>query len=406
MRIGRGLFMAGLVAALAVTTACGSDSGGAAPTQPKVDPSQLDVGNLATKPKEYGKPTSLDQARAVVAMRMGNYVPLPMDIIGEVKHPPPATSGAIRLFIDYGSGAIKGRMKADTQRLSDTAPGLISGFVSAGRSSDKPTVSYELENLVMLFNTEQDATRAADAMATAEADTSPDYESVSIGKFPAAHVLTTKDQHWQFRSWAATGRYVIFTYIYDSLLGELKEQDTSKMVARVEKSIETVSARMKDFSAPAPDKLMDQDIDLDGMLARALPTVTDDQAQRGIPGVYDRHGGLQLSGDPGADAKLFEETGVDRISWKGNLLYRAKDAAAAQRIAAEHSKPSKLFRRVEPPKNLPFAHCREYIGGQAAAIKYYCTVSYDRYAADVDANQLADVHQRTSAQYAILANSK
>ncbi|MFI9506398.1 hypothetical protein [Nocardia sp. NPDC052566] len=390
---------------LTVGVACGDNAPGSKSSTTTVDLAQLDVGNLATQPKPYGKATSIDQGRIVAAMRLGNYVPLPMEIEPEVAYSPAATSG-VRLFTDFDSGAISGRMTAPAARLNEAAKGFLSGFVSTGRSSAKPTLSYELDNVVMLFDTEKDAGAAANELAAAEIGTAADSRSVKIGKFPTAQTQTLPDKPGLIRSWYSVGRYVIFTYIYDSVMAELKVVEESKLVSRIEKSIDLISQRVKDFPAPAPDKLTDTDIDLDGMLARALPTVVSDQSQIGIPGVYDRHGGLQLSSYPRGDVKLFEETGVDRVSWKGNFVYRARDAAGAQRIADEHGKLSRYFRRVEPPKGLPFASCREYRGSQAQAIKFYCTVSYDRYATEVAANQLADAHQRVSAQYAILANSK
>ncbi|WP_455749665.1 DUF7373 family lipoprotein [Nocardia salmonicida] len=40
------------------------------------------------------------------------------------------------------------------------------------------------------------------------------------------------------------------------------------------------------------------------------------------------------------------------------------------------------------------------------AIRFYCAVSYDRYAAYVWSNQLLDAQQRISAQYALLVNAE
>ncbi|MFC9998499.1 hypothetical protein [Nocardia sp. NPDC127526] len=149
---------------------------------------------------------------------------------------------------------------------------------------------------------------------------------------------------------------------------------------------------------------MDLVPDPDGMLARALPTVADDQSQRGVPGVYDRQGGLQVSLAPDIDTALFQETGVDRVSWRGNFVYRAQDAAGAAKIVVAHSETSRKFRPAESPANLPNALCREYFGSKYD-IAYYCFVSHGRYAASVAANQLLDAQQRISAQYALLVNA-
>lgn len=407
MRIGRGLFLAGLVASLVVTTACGSDSEKPAATQPTVDLSQLDVGNNRTTFKEYGKPNSPEQAKLVAAMRLGNQLPLPHEIDPESKYPPAAVSDAVRTFIQYKSSAIKLRMRANLDQLDETAgKGLICGFVTTARSSDVPSLAYELENLVMLYDTAENAAAGANALADAEMASEAGNEPIQIGKFPTARGQVNPGGPGQLRSWYAVGRYVIFTYVYDSVMGALKTADQAKLVALAEKSIETISPRIKEFPAVTADKLMDQDVDPDGVLGRALHTVSVDENQRGIPGVYDRHGGLQLSSYPVEDAKLFEETGVDRVAWQGGFVFRARDAAGAQKVAAERAKLSRVFRSVESPKNLPFARCIEYVGPERFATKYYCTVSFDRYAAWQAANQLNDLHQRISAQYAVLASAK
>ncbi|MGW6622297.1 DUF7373 family lipoprotein [Nocardia sp. NPDC055002] len=401
------LLAAGVAVTVATTAGCG-DSPEAADTAAtaQIDLSSLDVGNLKTEPKVYGKVTSLEQARAVEAMRMANYIALPMEIDPAVIVAPPAMSGAVRLFTDFGSSVIKGRMKADPNRLNESIKGFIGGFVSTGQTSTKGHLSQELDNTVMLFDSEQEALAAADILATEEFGTSPENTVVEIKQYPAARAHVNPGEAGMFHSWIAVGRYVIATYLYDNVMSTLKTHDSEKLATRAEKSISKISAGLKDYSPPRLDKLMDSDIDLDGMLGLALPTVGIDGAQRGIPGVYTRHGGLHISGAPESDAKLFEETGVDRISWQGDFVYRARDAQGAQRIAEEHGQVSKFFRRVEPPKNLPNALCKEYIGPSAYAVKFYCSVSYGRYSSEVAASQLKDVHQRVSAQYSILAKSK
>ncbi|MDO3647246.1 DUF7373 family lipoprotein [Nocardia mangyaensis] len=406
-RTGSALFAAGLAVTIVTTAGCGSSSEATetAPPAP-ADLAALDVGNLRTDPKVYGKVTSLEQAKAVEAMRMGNYVALPMEIDPEVTVAPPAMSGAIRLFTDFGSTVIKGRMRADPSRLSELTTGFISGFVSTGQSNVKGGLSYELDNVVMLFDTELDARTAANVFADEEFGTDSENQPIELGKYPSARAQVNPGSPGMLQSWYAVGRFVIATYIYDNVMSALETADSAKLISRAETSIDKISDSLKEYEPLRLDELMDSEIDMDGVLGLVLPTVTDDGAQRGIPGVYNRHGGLHLSGSPAEDAVLFEETGVDRIAWQGNFVHRARDEEAAQRIAEEHGKVSKFLRRVESPQGLPNAQCTEYVGPAVHAIKYYCTVSFGRYAAEVAASQLTDVHQRISAQYAILAKSK
>lgn len=405
------LFAVGLAAAIAVTTGCGSEpDAGGSPGSQSVDLSKLDVGNLQTEPKVFGKPKNLDMAHAVEATRLGNHIPLPMEIEPEATFAPPAMSGAIRIFADFDSSAITSRMNADPKKLNESAKGFMSGFVTTARSNQEPSLSYELDNVVMLFNTDEDARVAADILATEEAATDPDVRPAAVGDGfgSLTNVRAQVSPKWpgQIKSWKSVGKFVIFTYIYDSVMGTLKTSDEAKLISRVQNSINKIAPALQRYTPTAPDKVMDLDVDMDGMLGRAMPTVTADENQRGIPGVYDRHGGLQLLGNTDKMAILFEETGVDRVSWSGNFVFRARDDAAAEKISDYYGDPSKFLRTAPSPSNLPMAQCLEYVGPEMFATKYYCSVSYGRYATQVAATQLTDVHQRISAQYTILAKSK
>ncbi|MCM6776138.1 hypothetical protein NDR87_19415 [Nocardia sp. CDC159] len=410
-KLGQGLLSALVAAALAATAACGSDDGDGAPTDPVVDLAGLDVGNNPTEPKEYTKPTSLEMAKLVEAMRLGNALPLPSDIDPAAKYAI-QTPGNVYTFISFDSEAIARHSDADTKQLDAQIKGLVCGFVSSGRTDTTKSLAVDLDNVVMLFDSEDSARTAADLLAQADFAAKPSYAPdmtktpVALGKYPAAHGQITPAFPGGFRSWYATGKYVIFTYIYDYVMSATEEQDVPKLVARAEKSIDTISAALRGFTPTPPDRLMTADVDPDRVLGRTLRTVVVDNSQRGNPGVYDRRGGLQISLSPDTSAQLFEAAGVDRVAWMGGYLYRARDAAGARKIVQEMAAPSRKLTRVEPPKNLPFAQCLGLRVPTLTAVNYYCAVSHGRYAAWLYANQLRDVHQRTSAQYALLVNSE
>ncbi|WP_067543897.1 DUF7373 family lipoprotein [Nocardia crassostreae] len=403
---GRAVVAAGIAVSVAMTAACGSDSDSGAPAEPVIDLASLDVGNLPTELKPYDKPTSIEQAKLVEAWRLGNALPLPVEIMPEVKYAPSAMGGAIRSFIDFSSTVMKSRASAEPDAMTAAAPGFVTGFLTTGRSDSVPSLSYELDNVVMIFADEQSATNAAAALERINFEAEPGSEEVRLAKYPAALSYATDNISGpgQLRSWYATGKFVIFSYVYDSVMSALKERDLGKLTERAERSFETISARLATFQPTPQDNLMDLAPDPDGMLARALPTVADDQSQRGVPGVYDRQGGLQVSLAPDEDTTLFQETGVDAVAWRGNFVYRAQDAAGAAEIVTVRSATSRKFRPVESPANLPNALCREYYGSKYD-ISFYCFVSHGRYAAEVAANQLLDAQQRISAQYARLVNA-
>ncbi|MFE3188647.1 hypothetical protein ACFXHA_06530 [Nocardia sp. NPDC059240] len=405
----RAVMSATVAVSVVLTAACGSHTatGPVEPTEPAIDLSKLDTGNMATKPKAYGTAVNLDQAKALEAERLANYLPLPADIDPALQYPAAPATADIRTFVNFGSGAMAGRMDADPNAMNDAAKGFLSAFVTAGRSEKEEDLSYYLENVVLLFTDDTSAADAAQALGRTEMAANSDDEQITVDGYPKAFAYVTNDEHSYQRgclfSWYATGRFVIYTRVIDSVMNTLKTRDLPKLVGHLQRSLEVIPPALAKFPATPQDKLMELAIDPDRVIARALHTILDDPGQAGIPGVYDLHGGLQLVQGPDS-AKLLGDAGVDRVAWKGNFLYRARDAAGAALIVADHSETSHTFIHADSPPNLPNAVCRKYIGPSFAAIPYYCFVWHDRYAAEVSAGQLQDAQQRISAQYAMLVN--
>ncbi|MFC9435176.1 hypothetical protein [Nocardia sp. NPDC057030] len=395
MRTALGTLAAGLVVLTVGTAGCGSDS---PPPPPAVDVSQLDVGSYATAPREIGKP-GFDRARLSEGQRMGNFVPLPTDvdprftvqIISDIS----TTRGFIETLSSLG-------LSDDSFRA--TTPGFIAGFSSTAYTERDLLIATSLENTVLLFADQQAATRAADALTQAFATEKGFSEPVNIGKYPDAHAIW-KPGTQELYSFQASGQYVIHTAIRDEAKKVLDTVDLPAMVALVEKSIDTVGARLREFRPTPPDKLTDTPLDHDGMLGRALPRPNED-GWRNPPGLYDRAGAPHLSRDPAQDKKLFDEAGVDWMAYNAGYLYRARDRKGAQLIRDSHGALSKLYRPIDPPRNLPDARCREFRPKDALVPRFHCAVSFDRYTAEVTSDQLIDVYQRISAQYAILTRAK
>ncbi|MFD7845044.1 hypothetical protein ACFV4K_19170 [Nocardia sp. NPDC059764] len=402
----RAAMSAAFAVTVVMTAACGSDPGPTAPAEPVIDLAKLDTGNLITQPKKYDKAESKELGRAVQAERLANYLPLPSEINPAVKYPAAAVNGAIRPFIDFGSSAMKIRTNAKAADLRAAAPGFLSGYVTTGNSEKSPGLPYELANTVLIFTDDAAAKAAAQALGQADFDAAPS-ERLHLDKYPDAFVYLDKsyDFNATVRSWYATGRFVIYGYVWDDLMAQTEISDPAALLARVQLGIDVIPGALAKFPAVAPDQLTEQPVDLDGVLGRTLRTVVDDQSERGIPGVYDRHGGLQIF--PGDDnAALFEKAGVDRVAFNGGYVFRARDAAGAADIVAERARTSRTFRPADSPANLPNAQCRKYTGPQRFSIAYYCYVTHGRFAGEVAASQLLDAQQRISAQYALFVNAE
>ncbi|WP_433661757.1 DUF7373 family lipoprotein [Nocardia sp. CA-128927] len=386
-----------MAATLAIVSGgCGSAEHAADGPAPAVDLGKLDVGNYETKPRQLGTVKNLQQAKTIEAERLGNFVPPPVDIDPRFVHNDPFIA---TVFTDpkYSIGKI---MAVD--RFAEAAPDFVSGFLSFG-STEEDSRGIDLMNAVMIFPDEQKAADAAVALERVDLEAAERNTAVAIPKYPAAHA------HWQpnqqsIGSWYATGKFVVYTWIYDYLKIHIEKVDLPALVALVEQSLDTVVPSISKFN-PAPlDQLMSLQIDVDGMLDRTIARPAED-GWLNPPGAYNGHTAIHFLSDLG-DRKAMEEVGVDRFATNGVDLYRARDGAAAAVLRKEFGGVTKKFTGAEPPANLPAAECKEYIGRQNLAIRFYCSVSYGRYAAFSASHQLLDAQQRISAEYALLVNSK
>ncbi|MFF3224913.1 hypothetical protein ACFYV7_19130 [Nocardia suismassiliense] len=386
---------AGLVVLSVGAAGCGSDS-----PQPArvVDISQLDVGSYSTTPREIGKP-GFDRARLSEGQRLASFVPLPMDVDPRFT----VQSGAgTHNTVGFIETLYAMEFSADSFRA--IAPGFITGVYSLGYSDSDTLIATTLTNTVLLFADQQAATLAAAGLAQAVATKKELNEPVGIGKHPDAQAFW-KPGTQELYTFQASGQYVIYTETRDRAKIQLETTDLPAMIALTEKSLDTVGTRLREFRPTPPDKLTDVPLDHDGMLGRSLTRPKEDDWSN-PPGLFDRNGALHLINDPVREKKLFEEAGVDWLANSAGYLYRARNQRGAQLIRDSHGALSKIYRRVDSPKYLPDARCREFRAKNSLILRFHCVASYERYTAEVWSDQLIDVHQRISAQYALLAKAK
>lgn len=376
--------------------ACGGPAAGTDKSAQPVDLAQLDVGNYATTPRAYGTAKNPEQARMIEAERLANFLPPPSDIDPGFVFQNPSLS---KVFIEPKNSL--GRIM-DVSRFAEAAPDFVAGFFSnAGNAPDNR--GTDLVNAVMIFPDEQKAAAAAAALERVDFEANNRNTPVQIAKYPAAHA------HWQptdqsIGSWFATGKFVVYTWVYDYAKVYLEKVDLAELLALVEKSLDTVVPAIGRFTPTPVDQLMTLPVDIDGMLNRALPRPRED-SWIDPPGAYTERGALHFTIDSADDRRIIEAAGVDRYAADGTHLFRARDADSAARLREELGGLTKKFRGAESPKGLPAAQCKEYIGNETVVVRFYCSVSYDRYAAFAWSHQLLDAQQRISAQYALLVNA-
>ncbi|MCM6776137.1 hypothetical protein NDR87_19420 [Nocardia sp. CDC159] len=390
----------------ATIAGCGSQTSGTA-TAGEIDVRTLDVGKYPTDPLDlrYTYENGMLDGRKLAVMRLADHV---------------ASGPQLDSRFAYGTGAIPIltaddaiRLLADVNGPVVTRNGMMFGF-AAGTTDQKPTEEGKAPPnssfttvVVLQFPDEQAASRAAAEIAETDFAVAADRnQRVELPKFPQAHT------HWRptvatIGSTIARGNYVVNLYL------GLPSPD-GKALADLAEQIYAVQLPLLDALPPLNrEGILRMPYDPDAMLLRTLnPEGT------GAPDFQDQaaftdRGFLHQVGPQQWWRSALTDTGVDRVSVSRHhgpgsvaVVYRARDDAAANQLR------DKLFENsytapADAPRTVPNARCGEEKSSTSWKTKRYrCAVSYRRHAATVTADQLADVHQRAAAQYALLANSR
>lgn len=389
-----------LLATLLLTvglSACDS-AGSSAPEDPAVDINSLDVGGYSTGVRDIGVVKNEDQARFIEAERLGDHIPLPTEIDPTYSWGSP---GIATVFID--PEASLGKIMA-VEEFRAVVPDFIGGFVSSGSTQQK-NEGIDLINAVMIFPSEQRAAEAAVALERSDFEHNNRNQPIGIPGYPTAKA------HWQpqeqsIGSWFATGNLVIYTWVYDYVKIWLEKVDRQALLDLATKSLDTIVPAVRAFRPTPTDQLMSLPRDREGMLGRTLQRPAEDSSWINPPGVYTGAAAPHFSSNIAESSKLLTDNGVDLYATDANDVYRARDPKAARAVSDELGSVSRRFTRSAAPKNLPFAHCKEYIGRERLAIRFYCSVSRGRYAAYAWSHQLLDAQQRIAAQYALFAKAE
>lgn len=390
------------VGLIAVTAACGADpAGSAVAAEPVVELSELDVGAYRTEPVDMGLPKNMPAARFMEANRLASAMPLPYEVdpmltVGE--------AGTTHSFLEVGQFHLSPIFHwLHEETFNDAAKDFIAGFSTIGRSDEERIFSYELVNSTLIFPDNESAEHAAAALSKAELYGAGPTEGSSLPEYPDAFAKWQPETQ-SLISWKASGQYVLITIVEHNENAELGISDLPFLTTLSQKSIAATVESLQEFTPTPVDRLMATPVDPDNIRGLSLERPLGDSFEN-IPGGFDLHGALHLADNPKEIAQLYRDNGVDRVVLGAGKLVRATDSGAAQRIFQAESRSDKFWHSVDPPTNLPNAKCLQHKGPRDR-IRFYCHVQFERYVASEWSGQIRDAHQRISAQYSILANSK
>ncbi|MFD4460719.1 hypothetical protein [Nocardia sp. NPDC058480] len=394
------------VVCLLATGCGGSEAIPVAAPEVQVDLSRLDVGNYPSKPVPLGMAKTDDEAALVEARRIAEVMPLPIDIDPALNFTNRFNQS--RTFTDVSQYPLSRDLLMSREDFNTFAPGFISGYYTEGRTNFNTNLSWSLNNYTLLFTDAEAAKKAVGALGAKHQEIlGVNYEGTRLARFPESHAVWTPRADAIY-VWHSVDKFLVLTIIRDTLSDQIGSDDLPGMQARAEKVIAAIQPRLSKFTPTPRDKWGTLDRDVDGMLAITVPATNDSVTNSAtIPTAYQKYGALQVSLNITEDQKLFDETGVDVAAFNGGELYRTKNADSAQLFEKRRGERGRMFIVAPSPPGLPSAKChenREKFRGTNP--RYYCTISFGRYAAEISANQLTDAHQRISAQYSLLANSK
>ncbi|WP_433727672.1 DUF7373 family lipoprotein [Nocardia sp. CA-129566] len=390
-----------LIFALSASSCGGDDSNH---SDAAIDISKLDSGNYPTTPRDIDSTRTDDTSAIREAIRIGEATPLVMDIDN-------------RFIFDYHkfisrtltpqSSPYFTGTKLESGEFNAIAPGLVAGWYSFGQRREQSGAGREIEMDIIRFSSADRARTAMQALADRTAG-----ESFRISEYPEARTTyiakVAYGSPW-LASWLAHGDMLLYVRVDDPISIPFTPAEQADLVKRAfDKQIEM----LKGYSPTPPDQIKSLPLDVDGLLSRTLPFDKDNKPGGSDPSsIFPKHAALHFDRHPNVAMAAFNDAGLDNIAVSATTIYRTRDTPSTSRLIAALEAPvvdEDNYAKVDSPPHLPAAHCYNAKPGISYASDYppVCWIAFDRYVAKVTGRNIQDLHQRTAAQYKLLASGR
>ncbi len=382
----------------ATLTGCSqSVTGHVAQPPAHTDVDGLNPGNYPTEPRpDLGKAGNL--GTYVEARRMADFVTMPFDVDPRLTDPC-EYAGPLSRAASLGT-------HLDTVFPESAVTNYVAGFVTCGWS-DKVGA---LRNAVLRYKSPKDAAAAATELGDKGGpDTSmfngkdgPTATPTSIPGHSESKGLTWQDGRAIVVAYTAHGPFLL---VQSAFLDS--HQDADPALKWITETLTQQIPFIDEFEPTPADEIADLPLDPTGLVARTLEPPPDQQT-RLVFGQYGPHGFLAFSDDPATDEKLFAEAGVTELVFGGAHVYKTRDAAGAEQIVttwADIKDKDTYWDPIDPATGIEGARCHQQVnkpGTDDARTLYACLFTVDAYAVSVTAAQLANLRQKTAAQYLLL----
>jgi hypothetical protein len=388
-----------VLAAALMIAACGAttDDAASSTTQPTpapapiVSPDALDVGDYPTAPRPaLGVAGSAPAGIVADAQHMADFVVGAWDVDPAMVAPYLSST-----YLVTAPSAIEQLGPTQIAAAAERHR-MVGGFVSARQAPDKSI----LVNGVLRFPDPSAATAAAGEMneagaqqpiqgATPAPTAIPRNPDAAASTYPFTPHGT--DRAWTaIRSFTPHGPYVLMQ-VAQSIDGL---EPAANMVA---KALDLQLPLIDQFTPTPIDALADVPLDPTGLLVRTIPAEVG-AAPATKNAAYNARGAVHFQSNPVGSTTLFEDAGVTVVAMGETNVYQAKDAPSATLVANSFGKEVSVdgVTAADPVPALPGSRCLQFPQG------FYCVASADRYAIEVQADQLRDAHQQVAAQYVML----
>jgi hypothetical protein len=380
--------------------ACGSAVSGT-PTRTQPDISNWDVGNYQTKPRVIGNAKSERQARAREAQRLADFVALPFEAdpsyVEDAWH--------IRPHIVLNRKTIDNIVINDT--FDEVAKDLVAGWVNAWQTGGEIQAPRRTLSIAALMF--PDATTASAVGPALEHDDftySSDNQPVPVTEHP------NTTAHWRpdissIGSWTVHDRYVIFIKVVD----DTSAPDLPALTNQVERMLDVQLPLIDKFQPTPAGDLQRVALDPQGQLGRTLPSSPELPLRPDPDGLYTGRGALSLLQANAKSLTRFEEAEVDLVSFGDAVVLRSRTEKGARAMWKEWQPSTTLEpnqKMIASPSGLTQIECYADLvgsGDKQTVAMNVCTFQVDRYTVQAVARQLQDLHQKITAQYALITSS-
>ncbi|GGK57209.1 DUF7373 family lipoprotein [Nocardia camponoti] len=381
------------VLALATLAACSTQHSATTET---VKFSDLEPGNFITSPRDPNEAKVDDTGLAIEAVRLGEFVPLPMDVDPSYEFQEQTTP---RTRVTKG---IPGSLSfVKEEEFAETLNGMTVGWMTSGHRRISSTAGRQGFIYVFRFESESDANAAK--LRVLEKQRRPNDQDVTV---PGVVGVSSKWNGVDLDAWQTSKNFLIGVRVVDYL-----SDGPDGALAFTASAYKKTSEMLAAYVPTPPDKISKLPIDTDEMLSRVLPSPRE-EFRLNIPdaAVESAHASLGHDYRPRATAKALSDAGVDIVANDGKTrVYRAANATVTSKLIDDLLEPATDYRKpIDSPRNLPNARCFQGKddGVPSWAERPVCYVAFDRYVARVMSYSTAELMQRTAAQYILLSSGR